>query len=107
MVKSAQLNSEIGLQTESISDLAITAIDGRRHRRANYGERIEIVFEISHLINMDKQDILSLVVKSTLFNTDHADETLNLLERVLTPEYLLMGDCHSTISEMKKAHSLA
>lgn len=56
---------------------------------------------------MDKQEILSLVVKATLFNTEHTDETLNLLERALTPEYLFFGDCHKTISDVKKAHSIA
>lgn len=32
-----------------------------------------------------------MVVKATLFNSDHKDELINILEIVLTPEYLLFG----------------
>lgn len=57
---------------------------------------------------MDKSETLSLVVKATLFNKDHSDELLNVIERALSPDYLWFGvtDNHALIQEMRAANSL-
>ena len=57
---------------------------------------------------MEKPDVLSLVVKSTLFNKDHSDDLHNLIERVLSPDYLYFGisNEHEFIQEVRKANSL-
>lgn len=44
---------------------------------------------------MEKPDVLSLVVKATLFNKEHDDELLNAIERSLSPDYLWFGDNHA------------
>lgn len=44
-----------------------------------------------------------MVVKATLFNNDHKDDLINLLERVMTPEYLLFGTTdYLFVSNIKK-----
>ena len=48
------------------------------------------------------------MVKATLFNKDHTDPLHNLIERVLTPEYLYFGviDNYQVIDDVRKAQSL-
>jgi hypothetical protein len=55
---------------------------------------------------MEKPDVLSLVVKETLFNKEHDDELLNAIERSLSPDYLWFGDNHAWLSEIRAATSL-
>jgi hypothetical protein len=55
---------------------------------------------------MEKPDVLSLVVKATLFNKEHNDDLLNSIERSLSPDYLWFGDNHALLNEIRAAASL-
>ena len=56
---------------------------------------------------MDKEEVMSLVVKATLFNSKQNDSFLNKLEEIFSPEHVIFGTDQKLIKSVREAASLA